>query len=145
MIKQQVKKLIESKDFDGLKLILTNNPDLANERITIPFDMVSEAMAHPLHRICDGVHVGKITDDEAVQLAKLFLANGANIDGDKIIGEGTPLLAAASLRAESLGIFYIENGADIHYTYKNDGISACLLYTSPSPRDQRGSRMPSSA
>ena len=26
-----------------------------------------------------------------------------------------------------------------------DGPSACLLYTSPSPRDQRGSRMPSSA
>ena len=25
------------------------------------------------------------------------------------------------------------------------GTSACLLYTSPSPRDQRGSRMPSSA
>ena len=24
-------------------------------------------------------------------------------------------------------------------------IEACLLYTSPSPRDQRGSRMPSSA
>ena len=28
---------------------------------------------------------------------------------------------------------------------KNLGIFACLLYTSPSPRDQRGSRMPSSA
>ena len=26
-----------------------------------------------------------------------------------------------------------------------DSASACLLYTSPSPRDQRGSRMPSSA
>ena len=26
-----------------------------------------------------------------------------------------------------------------------DGMLACLLYTSPSPRDQRGSRMPSSA
>ena len=25
------------------------------------------------------------------------------------------------------------------------GFGACLLYTSPSPRDQRGSRMPSSA
>ena len=25
------------------------------------------------------------------------------------------------------------------------GTSTCLLYTSPSPRDQRGSRMPSSA
>ena len=27
----------------------------------------------------------------------------------------------------------------------NESITACLLYTSPSPRDQRGSRMPSSA
>ena len=25
------------------------------------------------------------------------------------------------------------------------GVTTCLLYTSPSPRDQRGSRMPSSA
>ena len=28
---------------------------------------------------------------------------------------------------------------------KNFDVSNCLLYTSPSPRDQRGSRMPSSA
>ena len=27
----------------------------------------------------------------------------------------------------------------------NDLLNLCLLYTSPSPRDQRGSRMPSSA
>ena len=30
-------------------------------------------------------------------------------------------------------------------TGKLDRVKACLLYTSPSPRDQRGSRMPSSA
>ena len=29
--------------------------------------------------------------------------------------------------------------------FKEDAIHYCLLYTSPSPRDQRGSRMPSSA
>ena len=29
--------------------------------------------------------------------------------------------------------------------YKDHGFKNCLLYTSPSPRDQRGSRMPSSA
>ena len=28
---------------------------------------------------------------------------------------------------------------------ENDLANVCLLYTSPSPRDQRGSRMPSSA
>ena len=34
-----------------------------------------------------------------------------------------------------------------HDTRENDWVLdlACLLYTSPSPRDQRGSRMPSSA
>ena len=35
------------------------------------------------------------------------------------------------------------NGAD--YLKHKDDIQSCLLYTSPSPRDQRGSRMPSSA
>ena len=29
--------------------------------------------------------------------------------------------------------------------YQNNVYGSCLLYTSPSPRDQRGSRMPSSA
>ena len=43
-------------------------------------------------------------------------------------------------------ILYYESGGNvtseiIEYT----DLSACLLYTSPSPRDQRGSRMPSSA
>lgn len=123
-MKQPVKKLIEEKDFDGLRQLLSNNPNLANERITIPFDAMNNASAHPLHRICDGVFVGKITEDEALELAKIFLENGANVDGDKVDGEGTPLLAAASLHAEKVGIFYIDNGADIHYTYKNDGTSA---------------------
>ena len=31
------------------------------------------------------------------------------------------------------------------YIEEGDEVNACLLYTSPSPRDQRGSRMPSSA
>ena len=34
----------------------------------------------------------------------------------------------------------VESSEDLHIIY-----CACLLYTSPSPRDQRGSRMPSSA
>ena len=32
-----------------------------------------------------------------------------------------------------------------HIALGTDDIYTCLLYTSPSPRDQRGSRMPSSA
>ena len=35
--------------------------------------------------------------------------------------------------------------APVNATKCGDQVDICLLYTSPSPRDQRGSRMPSSA
>ena len=45
---------------------------------------------------------------------------------------------------------FIENTASIYFDSNppivtNTVYNICLLYTSPSPRDQRGSRMPSSA
>jgi ankyrin repeat protein len=124
LFKSQVKKLIEKKDYNRLNKLLADNPKLANQGISIPYDFTCRTKAHPLHRICDGVFVGKISDNEAIKLAKIFLDNGADIDGDKAKDVGTPLLAAASLHAELVGIFYIENGADVHYTYKNNGESA---------------------
>ena len=52
-----------------------------------------------------------------------------------------PMLAKKSLTLSRPMIF--------HYTRKRSNLikmsKSCLLYTSPSPRDQRGSRMPSSA
>ena len=38
-----------------------------------------------------------------------------------------------------------EHDLKINVKAGGPGINTCLLYTSPSPRDQRGSRMPSSA
>ena len=46
--------------------------------------------------------------------------------------------------AEALGLA-IEFRQTNHEAELIDWIHNCLLYTSPSPRDQRGSRMPSSA
>lgn len=120
----QVITLIERKDFMGLRKILEDNPSLANEGITIPYEHFCKAKAHPLHRICDGVFAGKITDNEAVCLAEIFLEHGADIEGDRAKYGGTPLLAAASLHAEQVGIFYIDNGADVNCVYENDGSSA---------------------
>lgn len=118
---QTVKKLVEQKDTDGLRKMLAENPSLANEGITIPYDLFCRIKAHPLHRICDAVFAHKMTDEEAITLAKIFLEFGADING---YNDGSPLLAAASLHAEQLGIFYIDNGANIDITDKNDNASA---------------------
>ena len=120
-----MKTLIENKDYEGIKQLLANNSSLANKGITIPFDNKCRTKAHPLHRICDAVFAKKITDEEAIIIAKTLLDFGANIDGDKLKEKkDTPLLAASSLHAEKLGIFYIDNGADIHYEDRNDGATA---------------------
>ena len=58
-----------------------------------------------------------------------------------IAQEDTPLEDTdekAELEAELDELLRVEATA-------NTPTTACLLYTSPSPRDQRGSRMPSSA
>ena len=44
---------------------------------------------------------------------------------------------------KQFGERFVELARSVYIT--NDQRSDCLLYTSPSPRDQRGSRMPSSA
>ena len=42
-------------------------------------------------------------------------------------------------------LFDLDTEVTDRVLYKGSIFKACLLYTSPSPRDQRGSRMPSSA
>jgi len=109
-----MKKLIDNKDYKGIEEALSNNPNLANEGI--PYDNLNTTKAHPLHRICDGVFSGKYTDEEAVTMAKIFLEYGANINGNELIEkQDTPLTAAASLHADHVAIFYIENGANINH------------------------------
>ena len=54
------------------------------------------------------------------------------------VGLGTTATATASITAGVVTSITLSN-AGTGYT------NTCLLYTSPSPRDQRGSRMPSSA
>ena len=67
------------------------------------------------------------------------------ISGEQFIIFDRPTVADCTLFstftfAESIGVKIQEDYTKLMSWYKN-----CLLYTSPSPRDQRGSRMPSSA
>jgi uncharacterized protein len=109
-----IKKLINNRDYEGLRKALSENASLANEGI--PYDEVNTTKAHPLHRLCDAVFSKKITDEEAVNMAKIFLEHGAIVNGNELIEkQDTPLLAAASLNSDQVAIFYIEHGANINH------------------------------
>jgi hypothetical protein len=109
-----LRTLMQSKDYDGMNTLLKQHPELANKGIG--FDGNNTTEAHPLHRICDAVCHGILTDDEAVEIAKIFLAHGADIEGFRDRYQlDTPLVAAASLWAEKVGILYVDRGANIHH------------------------------
>ncbi|SDP20590.1 Ankyrin repeat-containing protein [Mucilaginibacter sp. OK268] len=109
-----MKTLIDNKDYQGIEQALIHDPALANEGI--PYDSVNTTLAHPLHRICDGVFSGTYTDAEGVQMARIFLAHGANVNGNGLIEkQDTPLTAAASLHADQVALLYIENGAILNH------------------------------
>ena len=62
---------------------------------------------------------------------------GQNMSGNQAITMNNATMGLASGQQAGSTGFTIGQG--------NYGNQTCLLYTSPSPRDQRGSRMPSSA
>jgi hypothetical protein len=108
-----IKDLIRAVDYTGLRNLLSKSPALANEGI--PLDD-NAALAHPLHRICDGVFNGLYSDEEAAGMAKIFLEHGALVNGKELQEKmDTPLIAASSLHADEVAILYIDNGADIHH------------------------------
>jgi uncharacterized protein len=110
----EIKTLIESLNYEGLRRLLSEKPALANAGI--PFDEKNPVLAHPLHRICDGVFNGVYSDAQAIEIAILFLEHGAHIDGFALVEKkDTPLIAAASLLAEKLGILYTDRGANVHH------------------------------
>ena len=63
-----------------------------------------------------------------------------NFDAEQIGDRSKRLPEKIALRLEKAGLEQDEAIKRVEDLFK-----ACLLYTSPSPRDQRGSRMPSSA
>ena len=89
------------------------------------------------------------TQSVAEDMATLFQNNTALAPRDEVSPIDTLISALKSADlgsadsktdTDSDGVDDIEDVDD-----DNDGILDCLLYTSPSPRDQRGARMPSSA
>lgn len=107
-----IRTLISSVDMGRLRQLLADRPELANNGIGLPGQ--ESAVAHPLHRLCDGVFDGRYTDLDAREMAKVFVASGADVNGgDLKANQDSPLTAAASLSAEQTAIYYVDIGASL--------------------------------
>ena len=84
----------------------------------------------------------------SMSLAALDGTNGFRLDGiDAGDLSGTSVSSAGDVNGDGFDDIIIGAfGGDPNGNFNvGESYVACLLYTSPSPRDQRGSRMPSSA
>ena len=92
----------------------------------------------------------------AVFMAALYALNRLNVDSElvvtKSVGTGPWSLSSPLIRLATFALILhllinllLQPLAFREMRQKLVDIRTCLLYTSPSPRDQRGSRMPSSA
>ena len=102
------------------------------------------AITQAMQKACNDVGVKIFTDASVDRVivedgaaVGIQLDSGNLIKAKKIVSNLNPKLLYKKLISK--------NDLDPEFNRSMDGYKCCLLYTSPSPRDQRGSRMPSSA
>src|SRR4051794_17826212 len=107
-----IRDLIFTANRQALSEALTTHPELANTETSLPNN---PATAHPLHRICDGVSEGYYAEETGLELAKIFLSHGADLNVNCSDGKDSPLTAACSMQCDQLALLYIEQGARVDH------------------------------
>jgi ankyrin repeat protein len=107
-----VKTAIETGDDDALRRLLIEAPARANELIRWGTDC--HISTHPLHYVSDMLFDGTLQKGKELPLVEALIQAGADLDFQRS-GKGgnsdTPLIGAASLAAEDVGLRLIEAGA----------------------------------
>lgn len=107
-----IRDLVFSANVDALHDTLKSDPSSAGVWISLPDN---PATAHPLHRICDGISGGYYSEATGIEMARIFLNYGAELNTDAPPGKDSPLTAACSLRCDQLALFYIQQRARIDH------------------------------
>ena len=115
----------------------------------------AEELGGPLWVVKSQIHAGGRGKGKFIEAAA-GEAGGVRLawSVDEVVENATQMLGnhlvteQTDENGKQVNRLYIEDGSDIEtelYLSIIINRDTCLLYTSPSPRDQRGSRMPSSA
>jgi hypothetical protein len=104
-----VKTAIETGDAAALRRLLADVPARADELIRWGKDC--RIATHPLHYVSDMRFEGRLQSGKELPLMQVLIQAGANVDFQRN-GEGdTPLIGAASLGAEEVGLRLLNAGA----------------------------------
>jgi hypothetical protein len=109
-----VNEAIRNGDADALRQLLAEDPSRANE--LIEWGHNKKCFTHPLHYISDMLFDGTLAKGKEVPLVQALLDAGADLDFQKSREDGkkgdTPLIGAASLGAEDIGLRLLAAGAN---------------------------------
>jgi ankyrin repeat protein len=104
-----VKTAIQNGDAEVLRRLLAEDPGGANA--VIQWGTNDSIETHPLHYISDMLFEGKLQKGKELPLVEALIQAGADLDFQKNGGGDTPLISAASLGAEDVGIRILDAGA----------------------------------
>jgi hypothetical protein len=104
-----VKTAIRSGNVEALRVLLLEAPARANELIR--WGKNDCILTHPLHYISDMLYEGTLHAGKELPLVESLIAAGADLDFQSKSNSDTPLIGAASLGAEDVGLKLLDAGA----------------------------------
>ncbi len=104
-----VKTAIRNGDPDALRRLLAEDSSQANALVR--WGKGDCILTHPLHYISDMLFEGTLEETKALALLEALIHAGADLDFQKDGSGDTPLIGAASLGAEEVGILLLNAGA----------------------------------
>ena len=104
-----VNEAIRNCDMGALQQLLAEDPSRANE--LIEWGNQKKCFTHPLHYISDMLFNGTLQRGKELPLVDALIEAGANVNFNKNGKSETPLIGAASLGAEDVGLRLLDAGA----------------------------------
>ncbi len=101
-----VKAAIDTEDSAALRRLLSEDSSRANELIRW-----GKCLTHPLHYISDMLFSGTLQKGKDLPLVEALIQAGADLNFNKDGKSETPLIGAASLGAEDVGLRLLDAGA----------------------------------
>jgi hypothetical protein len=104
-----VKTAIDNGDIDALRVLLAEDSSRANALIS--WGSNNCCLTHPLHYISDMLFEGTLKKGKELPLVEALIEAGADLDFQRDSKGDTPLIGAASLGAEDVGLKLLDAGA----------------------------------